>query len=255
MIDPRAAAIADARRRNIKLAEYPGVAPLELDEAVAIQADVIKALGETVRGWKIGCTSEVAQKALGADGPFFGPILNSRCFDNGAIVSTGPNALRIIEAEVALTLAHDIHPRNNPYSLDEVLAAIGHVHAALEIVNRRLPGGLDQGLNWNIADCGVNDAIVLGDGMLPLDRDEFANVTVSVLVNGTKRTSGTGRTALGGAHHALHWLVNEFSQREMTLRAGDIISTGLITEIIMADIGDQITAEYAQLGSLNATIE
>lgn len=254
-VDPRASAIADTRHHLAKLREYPGEAPKDLDEAIAIQDDVIRTLGETVCGWKIGCTSEVAQKALGADGPFFGPLIQSRRFESGAVVRTGPDALRVIEAEVALTLSRALSPREEAYSLNDVLAAVSHVHASLEIIDRRLPGGLDQGLTWNIADCGVNDAIVLGAGLPPLTPDDFVNLTVDVHVNGAHRTSGTGATALGGAHHALTWLANDFNKRGRTLKAGDTITTGLITEIFMAEPGDEIVANYSSLGTLKVTIQ
>jgi 2-keto-4-pentenoate hydratase len=252
--DERAAALARARIDNVRLAEYPGAAPATIDEALEIQDAMVAWLGDTVVGWKIGCTSDVAQKALGADGPFFGPIIATRCFDSGATVATAPTALRIVESEVALKLARPLGPRDAEYGIAEVLAAVGSVHPALELVNRRAPGGLAEGLTWNIADCGVNDAFILGPGVTDIAAIDFSGLTATVEVNGRLRSSGTGSNALGGADRALTWLVNDFRTRGRTLAAGAVVTTGLITEIFTASPGDRVEAVFEGLGTVSVVI-
>ena len=211
-------------------------------------------LGDEVVGWKIGCTSETAQKALGADGPFFGPLLKGRRYENGAIVKTGAAALRIVEAEIAVTLGRDFSPRDEEYSTEEVMEGISTVHPSLEIIDRRLPGGLDQGLFWNVADGGVNDAVVLGSGSGPMEADDYAQIAVSVAVNGNQRSTGVGSNALGGAHLAVLWLANEFRRRNRTLRSGQVVTTGLTTEIFTVAPGEHVRAEFTTLGVLEATV-
>lgn len=196
----------------------PGAAPTTIDEALEIQDAMIACLGDRVAGWKIGCTSAAAQKMLGADGPFFGPIIASRCFDSGATVATAPSALRIVESEVALKLDRSLPPRDTDYDLTEVMSTVGSVHPAIELVNRRAPGGLAEGLTWNIADCGVNDAFVLGPGVTDIGAIDFPGIAASVAVNGQPKSSGTGCNALGGADRALTWLVNDFRKRGRTPR-------------------------------------
>ena len=67
-------ALRAARLSGEKLASYPGPAPASMAEAFAIQTAVRTTIGWTLAGWKIGCTSERAQKALHTDGPFPGPL-------------------------------------------------------------------------------------------------------------------------------------------------------------------------------------
>lgn len=253
--DPRATAIARARLNLGKLTGYPGTEPESVEEAIRLQDSIVELLDDEVIGWKIGCTSETARKALGADGPFFGPLLASRRYENGASVDTGAQALRIVESEVAVTVSRDFSPRDKEYSAGDVLEGIGTVHPSLEIIDRRLPGGLDQGLFWNIADGGVNDAVVLGHGMGQMKADDFARIEVSIAVNGVTRSTGAGSDALGGAHLALHWLVNEFRKRKRTLRAGETVTTGLTTGIFSVNPGDHVRAEFTPLGFLEATIK
>jgi 2-keto-4-pentenoate hydratase len=252
--DERGAALARARIDRVKLAEYPGAAPATIDEALEVQDAMVACLGDMVVGWKIGCTSAVAQKALGADGPFFGPIIATRCFDGGATVETAPSAMRIVESEVALKLARALGPRDEDYDVTEVMAAVGSVHPAIELVNRRAPGGLVEGLTWNIADCGVNDAFILGPGAADIAAIDFSGLVATVEVNGSPRSSGTGSSALGGADRALTWLVNEFRRRGRTLAAGQVVTTGLITEIFTADPGDRVESTFEGIGKVSVVI-
>ncbi len=85
--------------------------------------------------------------------------------------------------------------------------------------------------------------------------DDFARIEVSVAVNGITRSTGVGSNALGGAHLALHWLVNEFRSRQRTLKAGETVTTGLTTEIFTVNPGDHVRAEFSALGFLEATIK
>ncbi len=253
--DPRAPAIAEARLNLGKLTDYPGPEPTTIDEAIDLQERIVDLLHDDVVGWKIGCTSEAAQKALGADGPFFGPLLRGRRYENGAIVETGAAALRIVEAEVAVTVGRDFLPRDEEYSIADVMEGISTVHPSLEIIDRRLPGGLDQGLFWNVADGGVNDAVVLGPGSGAMEAEDYAQISISVAVNGNQRSKGVGSNALGGAHLAVLWLVNEFRKRNRMLRSGQVVTTGLTTEIFTVDPGDHIRAEFTTLGVLEATVK
>lgn len=252
--DGRGAALARARLDQVKLSAYPGPSPATTEEALEVQDAMVAVLGETVTGWKIGCTSAVAQKALGAEGPFFGAMVASRCFDSGATVKTAPSALRILESEVALKLARSLEPREREYDITEVMAAVASVHPAFELVDRRAPGGLDQGLNWNIADCGVNDAFILGPGITDVAGVDFSGLAATVEVNGRMRSSGHGGNALGGADRALAWLVNDFRKRGRTLAAGQVVSTGLITEIFTAEPGDRVEARFDGLGTVAVVI-
>ncbi len=77
-------ALREARLSGEKLASYPGPTPSSMAEAFAIQSAVRTSIGWTHAGWKIGCTSEKAQKALHTDGPFPGPVYRERLFPAGS---------------------------------------------------------------------------------------------------------------------------------------------------------------------------
>ncbi len=253
-VDNIAASIVSARRSLTKLAEYPGAAPVNLDEALAIQDAVVTEFDEPVAGWKIGCTSEAAQSALGTDGPFFGPVIGSRFYATGASVETCAQSLRVVEPEIALRLKSDIAPRSEPYTVSEVMAAVDTAHPSLEVIDRRLPGGFEDGVLWHVADCGLNDALVLGPGTLEVPVERLPDIKVEARVNGETISTGVGSNALGGAEQALLWIANTFSTLGRTLEAGQIVTTGLVTSIFAVEPGDEVEAVYEDLGSVSVKV-
>lgn len=249
-----AQAIVAARKSLTKMDAYPGAEPADLAAALDIQNAIISEYGEPVPAWKIGCTSDEAQAALQTDGPFFGPVIAPRFYADGATVETCPASLRVIEPEIALRLKSDITPRDEPYSVAEVMAAVATVHPSLEVVDRRLPGGLADGVLWHIADCGLNDALVLGEGKAGIPIERLPEIKVEARLNGETVSSGVGANALGGAPNALQWIANTFSKLGRKLEAGQVVTTGLVTGIFAAQPGDEVEAIYEDLGSVSVKL-
>jgi 2-keto-4-pentenoate hydratase len=63
--------------------------------------------------------------------------------------------------------------------------------------------------------------------------------------------SGEGRAALGDPRIALTWLVNELSSLQVTLEAGQFVSTGTCMTPLEVQPGDTVHADYGVLGSLS----
>ncbi len=247
-------ALAQARLSGEKLTEYPGAKPKDTAEAFAIQCAVRDRLGWQPAGWKIGCTSVKAQAALKSPTPIMGPVYKERLFRSGAKVETLASNFRTTEPEIAFTLARDLAPRGRPYTVDDVLAAVATVHPSIEIVNPRLPGGFDDSVDWYVADGSLNHALVLGEGVAPLARDDYAAIEVRVAVNGVEKYTGIGANALGGPEKALTWLANELLARDHHLKAGDVVTTGVITDVFETMPGDEVKASYTRIGTVSVRL-
>lgn len=245
------AAFAEGRRSQRHLAELPEATPPDMDRAFQLQCAITRELGWTQVGWKIGCTSARAQKALNAPGPFPGTMFANRVFRSGDHVPTIAANKRVVEPEVAFTMARDLPPRGAGYSVDEVLAAAASVHAAVEIVNPRTPNGFADPVPWFVVDGGLNDSIVMGEARKILTRDGFASLKGRVKWNGTAMQGGVGANALGGGDLALTWLANHLNGHGLGLKAGDIVTTGVITEFFSAASGDVIEASFDGLGDVS----
>ncbi len=247
-----AQALADARTEGRKLDAYPGDPPVDEVLAFKVQCEAAQLTGWTQTGWKIGCTSKMAQDMLRADGPFPGPVYEERTFPDDGDVPVSDAAIRLVEPEIAFVMARDLPSGASPHSTEDVIAAARSVHLSLELVNRRLPGGLEDGNMWNIADGGCNDAFVLGPANEVLLAGRYAALELSVSKNHQPATSGIGANALGGPDIALAWLANYLNTHGLMLKAGDVVTTGVVTGLVYVETGDEIISTCAELGEVSA---
>ena len=106
-------------------------------EAYAMQAELARLSGQEVVGWKIAATSSAGQKHIGVDGPLAGRLLANRVLTSGASVSLTDNLMRVAEAEFVFRLAQPLPPRAEPYTVEEVIAAVESLHPGIGL----RPGG------------------------------------------------------------------------------------------------------------------
>lgn len=245
--------LADARLNDIRLDEPPRPDPQNAEEAYALQEAVTKELGFEVIGWKVGATNPVAQSALGANEPFVGPIYRERTFENSAELETAADALRIPEAEFALMLKADLPARSAAYGAGEVAAAVGSIHPAIEVVNKRLAGNFGDHVNRVIADGGANHAFIYGKGTEIFNPADLAGHAVTVTVNGMDKAAGSGSNVMGSPFNVLAWLANHMSKRGLGLKAGQWVSTGLTTDVFQVRRGDTVVADFGSFGTVSVT--
>ncbi len=250
-IDALGIELARARLAPTRLAEYPCSPPGNINEAYVVQDIMAAHMGSAVVGWKIGVTSKVAREMLGLDEPFSGPLFADFCLPSPAKFKVSPQDLRIVEAEIGFRMKHDLVPRNAPYTTGEVTAAIATVHPVFEVVNKRLPGDLKDNACWLIADGGVDHAFIYGAGIEFNSAMDMAAETVSVSLDGEAATDGIGANALGDPLNVVIWLANHLSGRGITLKRGDWVSTGLLSDVIIANADSIIVAEFQNLGSVS----
>ena len=225
--------------------------PRSRADGYAIQADLAELSGQNVIGWKIAATSSAGQKHIGVDGPLGGRLLADRCFEDGATLPFGGNAMRVIEAEFAFVMAATLLPRAAPYTQGEVLAAVDRLHLALEIPDSRFTDFARMGGPNLIADNACAHDFVLGPVAPELWRGlDLASHDVTLTLNDSDRHPGIGANVLGDPRIALTWLVNEISGIGLTLQAGQIVTTG--TCIVPAPIapGDRVSADFGILGKV-----
>lgn len=244
------AAFAAARKSQSPLAALPEDVPPDRSRAFRLQCAVTRELGWTQAGWKIGCTSERAQKALNSPEPFPGTIFTNRVYRSGELFPTIAENRRVTEPEVCFTMAKDLAPRGRAYSVDEVMAAVAHVCVAIEVVNPRTPLGFADPAPWFTVDGGLNEGIVLGEARKPLTRAQYSSLKGEVTWNGRKMQGGVGANALGGGDLSLTWLANHLNGNGMGLKEGEIITTGVITEFFSAGLGDDVEVDFEFLGQV-----
>jgi 2-keto-4-pentenoate hydratase len=230
--------------------------PATMDEAYAVQARVTALAGDTMLGFKIGSTSSEAQKLLGTDRPGSGPLLARFCHDSPARVTLAAAQMPAVEGEFAYRFGKDLAPRVEPYSREEVLAAVSAVAGAVEIVGSRYAGGLAGKGRFRItADGGANIAFVAGRWHTTTPARDVRQHAVAMRINGKLHGHGTGSRALGDPLDVLVWLAHQQQKTDRGVRAGDIVTTGTCTGVDRVMPGDRITSDFGDLGTVEIQFE
>jgi 2-keto-4-pentenoate hydratase len=246
--------LADVRTTRVLLPELPAaVRPATPEAAYRCQDQVIQDLlalyGGEVAGYKIACTNVTAQRQLHVDGPFYGRLLSSFCYDSPARVDPSQFFMRVIEAEFGFRFARDLPPISTPRSRDQIAAALEGVLPGIEIVDSRYESWTTIGAPSLIADNACHAAWVRGPVLQNWQAIDLAAQTVQVVVNGSVIRRGSGSAVLGHPLNALQWLVNALASHGLGLKAGQYVTTGVTSQIYMAEPGDRITADFGPVGT------
>jgi 2-keto-4-pentenoate hydratase len=229
----------------------PSQRPRDRAEGYAIQAAIEQNSASPLFGWKIAATSEAGQKHINVDGPMAGRILSETVIADGGTASMAGNDMRVGEPEFAFRMAKDLPPRSEPYTVQEVLDAVGTLHPAIEIPDSRFSDFVSAGAAQIIADNACAHLFVLGPptsaNWQALDLVEHK---ATVTLRG-KQYIGQGKNVLGDPRVALAWLANELRQLGVTLKAGQIVTTGTCHPPLPIQSGDLFAADFGSLGKVS----
>lgn len=237
-----------------------GLRPLTRTEGHAIQAHLPSVAGADVVGWKIAATSTAGQKHINVSGPLAGRMLASELLPEGTSVSLFGNRMRVVEPEFGFRMRADLPPRAAPYSRAEVLDAAATLQPLFEVPNSRFADFARAGEAQLQADNACSGRFIAGS-VPTLDWRALDLKTLKVHArvldaNGCRfERSGDGTAVLGDPRDALTWLANELSGLGLTLRAGDLISTGTCMVPLEVRAGDTVHADFGVLGSLELQLK
>jgi 2-keto-4-pentenoate hydratase len=121
--------IHDLRQTKRPVAALPAdIVPRTLAEGYEVQDGLVRKLLEVSGGhpigYKIACTSELAQKALGVDRPFFGILLSHSTYRSPATVKGSDFTIRCAEAEFGFEMGADV-PAGPVYTADSIESSSG----------------------------------------------------------------------------------------------------------------------------------
>ncbi len=239
-----AALLTDARAHASQIRALPDkLVPLSNADGYAAAADVADRLGWEPLGWKIAGTTQAVRDKLRIDEPIYGRTYRR-------FAQTSPCSLRhselldpLVECEFFVTLVQDLPPRDAPWSIDDVRAAIGTVHAGVEVAECRFPNIALPPLPAILADGAASGRYVFGHE-IPNWRDGLSALTVILDVDGQPRREGTGQDVMGDPITPLHWLAETLRSRGMGLLSGETVSTGSCTGMFPVQSGAQIAAHF-----------
>ena len=238
---------------------------LDEDDAYAIALEVYRRRverGEVAVGRKIGFTNRSVWHAYGISQPVWGYVYDSTAHyahDGVAAVAVGGLLQPRIEPEIQLHFA-----RTPPVTRDEeaILRCVDWIAQGFEIAQAPYP-------DWQfaaadaIAAYAVHGALVVGTPVLVSDIEDCAeklrSFSIALLKDGSQRAEGSGSDVLGSPLLAFAHLTDVLSRQSRfpAVRAGEVISTGTLTEAVPVSSGEtwSTTISGIELPGLSISIE
>jgi 2-keto-4-pentenoate hydratase len=205
-------------------------------------------------GWKIAATSEAGRKHINVAGPLAGRIFAERVIADGGTASMAGNEMRVGEPEFAFRMGRSLPPRSIPYSVEDVLDAVDTLHPAIELPDSRFADFVKAGEAQLIADNACAHLFVLG---APTAADwrsvDLVEERPGVTLRG-QRFVGHGRNVLGDPRVALTWIANELRQLGVTLKAGEVVTTGTCHAPLSIQPGDMFAADFGAFGKVSVAL-
>ena len=249
-----AQACTTARAAGRALDAYPGTPPATLDQAYAIQADAIARWPEAVAGWKVARVNPAFATQFPEErliGPAFAANVHRVAPGGTASCPVFEGGFAAVEAEIVIVVAQDAPAGKADWTADTVAPFVKSMHIGVEVASSPLATLNDIGPGAVISDFGNNWGVVVGPE-IP-DWRERETIEVETFIDG--ESVGTGKAAIHpGPLGALAFTLNKRAQQGAVLKAGDVISTGMITGVHDIRIGQRSRHVFAGCGEVQVQI-
>jgi 2-keto-4-pentenoate hydratase len=258
-VSDAATELLDMRAKRRVVADLPPpLQPQTLTDAYAIQRRVVAALleptGGRCLGFKAACTSEIAQAALQIDRPLFGRLMSQSTSPSGTTLAADQFTHRVIEAEFAFRLGADVDPVEGGHTRATIAEHIDALIPGIEIVDHRFESWAVGALRV-AADNAIHGWWLRGEPVTDWHGHDLAASTVSVTRNGELLTTGSGAAVLGHPLNVMAWLADELPRFGLQLRRGDIVTTGVATDVFEAAAGDSCVADFGPFGTVTVLFD
>lgn len=205
-----------------------------------IAADSLKGgpLRDKAAGWKLGLGSANAMKGAKLERPLIGRVFAGRLRPNGAFIDAPGGAKALIEIEIAFTLSRDVAPADK---IANPLDVVAEAHLVSEIVLSRFIDRTIVGLPSFAADSVGFHALVIGPKVQPAQIGAIAR-SVAVTLDGKPAVQGlTGDDAIDPLV-MMTYLMAHARDRGITLRKGEVVTTGTLSKPFEAPVPSAIEA-------------
>ena len=242
----------------------PITEPLSIEQAYEIQNACTRAApaDESVVGYKIGATAIETLGILGLEQPFYGPLYSSALNSNDGLKDRLQLPLFTqhksrVEAEFVVSMKNDFARGNSDADIivNDILDHIDWLAPGLEIVASRFSEVPEKPGCLAIADFGANQHMVVGQPFNAWRELDFTSHPVKLEIDNQPDVNGhSGMSIYGNPLEFVCWLLNQPSMHLQGLQAGQLVSCGTCTGAPFIGVGDNITADYGDMGRLAVEI-
>jgi 2-oxo-3-hexenedioate decarboxylase len=206
--------------------------------------------GERPVGRKIGFTNRTVWSGYGISGPIWNTMFDDTASEPSAAEACfALNGLPEPRIEPEIVLHLQTAPRPGMTD-DELAACVDWFAPGFEIVSSIFPGWTFSAADA-VAAYGVHSALIVGarrdiSGDRAWWRQRLEKFTVDLRSDDGVHRAGAARNVLGGPLKSLQFLVDELARLDSRdpLRAGEIVTTGTLTEAMPAVAGQTWSASF-----------
>jgi 2-keto-4-pentenoate hydratase len=223
---------------------------LTIEEAYAVQDLVARkriAMGESVVGYKVGCTSNAIRKQFGINEPINGRLFQPHIMDSTASIDYSDFVNCAIEPEMVLKIGKDI--QGVDLSTDELINSIAYVSPGIELHNFKFwvaPPSVQE----LICSGGIHAGLVIGNEKVDPAKLLFKNEIFSVYKDNNLVTSAPSSAIMGGPIHSLRWLVTFLTKKGEVLKKDSLVIPGSPVELVTIDHDTELKIVIDKVGSL-----
>ena len=218
--------ITSCRKNKILIPDLNELMPKNVAEAYLIQEKVVDSFDLDPIGWKVGCTTEMAQKFSGMTEPFSGIMFSETSFVSPEIDLSLYINKPIIEPELCFEINGDIKDIGVHYDSSNITKHIKSIFPVIEIVDARYEKGWDIKALETISDNGVHCCLIKGNPIVDWQSYDRLNSEVNLYINDKFVCGGRGSNVLNDPVNSISWLANKLIERGKYIKSGDIITTG-----------------------------
>lgn len=223
--------------------------PLNLCDSLQIQDEVSRVwcerMDDSIGGWKASLPPQ--------DRVILGPIY-TRTIDSVAPVSIWPKGdLARIEPELAFYFGVDMPARAQPYSPEEVDAAVVRCHMALELIQGRFSDPSQCEFIENLADGLFNQGLFIGPQVNLKKAAAASDISFRISSGGETLQEHAGHHPNDKPMAPLYWLVEFLRARGQGIMAGQAVITGSYAGVLEVPLNKPLEIHYGELGTLAVT--
>ena len=212
----------------------------DLADAYRLQEGVRAELGAKVVGWKIAAPPSA--EVISA------PLFDIECMASDALLANTALLRDGVECELALRIDHPLPVGG--CTREDVVAAVGAVMPALELLCSRLPAKFDSPREHIVADGMGQGAVVLGAPCSDWRTLDLDKLRVTLWADDSLVIDRKGGNPFGDPLHAVALLVNHLARRGQALAAGTFALAGSHTGVHRARPGERLRCVFEGLGQV-----
>lgn len=243
-----AAILAERRRDGVQGDRLPeAYRPTDLESALAIQTEVVRAMGADIGGWK--CLQPSPERLVVA------PIFAQDIHRGSPVSLWAPSGKARIEPELAFVMGRNLPARDAAYTEEEVDGAITHTHLVLELIQSRYQDPASVEFPEMLADGLLNQGLFVGPEVDPELAVEASEMPITLNCQSAGAEHHHGRHPNTRPRAPLYWLAEFLRSRGLGLRAGEVIITGSYAGVLEAPLEEPVRVQFGDLGEVSVSFK